>query len=236
MNRLNSKYLLNCKPQVAKWSLQYPNSLSQAHTHYSTLTLMIPTPITYSEQIQELFISNYTHTCHFNTISIFFKSLRNLISWANMWKKVWKLESFRAVEVQSHVPSNSTLRGKGTHFLHFLQSHTFSVRNAMVHSSSTLPWVYNTKIPRKKEGICKIGTVDILCQNSIEKGLCLAKNYKHSTKTYKIVNLFSPGVSLPVTSGLIFSNLSKHDQMCIHSFKMESSKGYFVVCWKPEGI
>lgn len=111
---------------------------------------MIPTPITYSEQIQELFISNYTHTCHFNTISIFFKSLRNLISWANMWKKVWKLESFRAVEVQSHVPSNSTLRGKGTHFLHFLQSHTFSVRNAMVHSSSTLPWVYNTKIPRKK--------------------------------------------------------------------------------------
>lgn len=150
MNRLNSKYLLNCKPQVAKWSLQYPNSLSQAHTHYYTLTLMIPTSITYSEQIQELFISNYTHTCHFNTISIFFKSLRNLISWANMWKKVWKLESFRAVEVQSHVPSNSTLRGKGTHFLHFLQSHTFSVRNAMVHSSSTLPWVYNTKIPRKK--------------------------------------------------------------------------------------
>ena len=111
---------------------------------------MIPTSITHSEQIQELFILNYTHTCHSNTISIFFKSLKKFDILGKYVKKGVKIGELRGSRSAITCSIQLNTPGKDTHFLHFLQSHTFSVRNAMVHSSSTLPRVYNTKIPRKK--------------------------------------------------------------------------------------
>lgn len=131
-----------------------------------------------------------------------------------MWKKgvkIGELQASRSAITCFHPTQHSG--GK---------THTFSIFFILTHFQWEMPWftallhTLGCTIPRflEKKGICKIGTVDILCQNSIEKGLCLAKNYMHATKTYKIVNLFSPGVSLSVTSGSVFSNLCQHD---VHS-------------------